>query len=397
LNEDDPKGVLGRLFGGWNRMRENALADIALGFTPAGVAADVQDAKRAIENRDAIGLGLAGVGFLPGGDIAKAVAKRLPRRVLEDAPQGTLSLKRILSGDVNAPSSGSAMSGSYDPSYPGRAAEYAAKQYDEAFARGIPMDPESVAKRRAEQFPLEGYHGTKVFTDTENVIGRDLMPQHPLVENRSFFAGVGESGQDVASSYNAFDLGDVVPVSIDPGRYIEVDALGNAYSSVPLESTIEALMKSGDLGEDEIVDLLIGAEPELWFDVVGSGRKNIDDRVDYLYRAMDPEFNRAFDEFRLPDELSADDLGNIAKLGGYDSAIIRNVLDKFEADSFLSGLEIPADEIVIPNPIGRVRHRSAVFDPEKKNLGNLFAGIAGASIGGSALARALQENRREEY
>lgn len=397
MNEEEDKGLLAKMFGGWNRLRENPVADIALGFTPAGVAADVQDAKRAIEDRDAIGLGLAGLGFLPGGDIAKAVAKRLPRRVLEDAPKGTLSLKRILSGDVNAPSSGSAMSGSYDPLYPGRAAEYAAKQYDEALARGIPMDPESVAKRRAEQFPLEGYHGTKVFTDTENVIGRDLMPEHPLVRNRSFFAGIGESGQDVASSYNAFDLGDVVPVSIDPGKYIEVDALGNAYSAVPLESTIGALLRSGELDEDKIVDLLIEAEPELWFDVAGGARKNIDDRVDYLYRAMDPEFERAFDEFRLPDELSADDIGNIAKLGGYDSAIIRNVLDKFEADSFLSGLEVPADEIVIPNPIGRVRHRSAVFDPEKKNLGNLFAGVAGATIGGGALARAMNQNRQEEY
>jgi len=92
LNEDDPKGLLKGLFGGWNRTRENALADIGLGFVPiAGTAADVQDAKRAIENRDLVGLGLAGVGFVPGvGDVVKGVGKGL-RRALGDLPAPRLN------------------------------------------------------------------------------------------------------------------------------------------------------------------------------------------------------------------------------------------------------------------------------------------------------------------
>lgn len=407
MNEDDKQGILSRMLGGWNRLRQNPIADVALGFTPAGLAADVQDASKAIRDRDALGLGLASLGFIPGvGDVAKGVAKaargadvarRLPREVLEDAPKGTLSLREVLTGGISKPPENMPISKFYDPQSVENISEYAAREYEGALSRGIPMDLESVASRRQAQFPLEGYHGTKVLADTENIAGRDLLEEHPLMRGRSFFAGVGEEGRDIASSYDAWGGGSVVPLAIDPGKALEVDALGNAYSSIPLESAIGPLLRAGDLSEDEIVDLLIEAEPELWFDVVGAGRKNIDDRVDYLYRATEPDFERAFDPFSAPDDLSTDDLGKIAKLAGYDSSVIRNVLDKYEADQFLSGIEKPGDIIVIPNPIGRIRHRSAVFDPERKNVGNIFAGAAGATIGGTALSRYLnRDNRREE-
>lgn len=74
--EDDPKGMLQSLLSGYRRIRENPLGDIAMGFTPAGVVADVEDAGRAIRDRDALGLMLAGAGFVPGiGDAAKNVGK----------------------------------------------------------------------------------------------------------------------------------------------------------------------------------------------------------------------------------------------------------------------------------------------------------------------------------
>jgi len=91
LNEDDPKGFLSRLFGGWNRARENPVADVALGFTPAGVAADVQDAARAIRDRDALGVALASAGFIPvAGDVVKGVGKGL-RRAVGDLPAPRLN------------------------------------------------------------------------------------------------------------------------------------------------------------------------------------------------------------------------------------------------------------------------------------------------------------------
>lgn len=108
--EDDPQGVLGRLFGSWNRLRENPVADIALGFTPAGVAADVQDASRAIGEGDLVGLGLAGVGMVPGvGDALKTVGKALRRRrtvasmfsgggTLEGAMEG---IENVLASEVD--------------------------------------------------------------------------------------------------------------------------------------------------------------------------------------------------------------------------------------------------------------------------------------------------------
>ena len=77
MNEDDDKeGLLARMFGAWNRVRENPAADVALGFTPAGVAADIQDAAEAVRARDALGLMLAGAGFIPGvGDVVKGAGK----------------------------------------------------------------------------------------------------------------------------------------------------------------------------------------------------------------------------------------------------------------------------------------------------------------------------------
>ena len=91
MNEDDPKGFLSRLFAGWNRARENPVADVALGFTPAGVAADVQDAAKAIRDRDALGVALASAGFIPGvGDVVKGVGKGL-RRAASDLPMDEAS------------------------------------------------------------------------------------------------------------------------------------------------------------------------------------------------------------------------------------------------------------------------------------------------------------------
>jgi len=80
--EEDAKGILSRIFSGWRKLRENPVSDIAMGFTPAGVVADVEDAGKAISNRDALGLMLAGAGFIPGvGDAAKAVGKAVRRSV----------------------------------------------------------------------------------------------------------------------------------------------------------------------------------------------------------------------------------------------------------------------------------------------------------------------------
>ena len=53
--------------------------EVALGFTPVGIALDIRDAGIAIRDRDAVGFGLAMIGFLPGGDIFKG------RKILNDA------------------------------------------------------------------------------------------------------------------------------------------------------------------------------------------------------------------------------------------------------------------------------------------------------------------------
>ena len=104
--EDDPKGMLQSLLSGYRRIRENPLGDIAMGFTPAGVVADVEDAGRAIRDRDLVGLGLAGIGFVPGvGDVAKGAGKAI-RRAVSDLPMdeaSRLARAREMGFDVNKP------------------------------------------------------------------------------------------------------------------------------------------------------------------------------------------------------------------------------------------------------------------------------------------------------
>lgn len=394
MNEDDPKGVLGRLFSGWNRMRENALADIALGFTPAGVAADVQDASRAIRDRDLVGLGLAGVGFLPGGDIAKAVAKRIPRRVLTGTPSGTLSLEDILAGRASR----------FDPETSGRIADYAARQYKEALERGIPMDAGSIARRRAEMFPVEGFHGAASPRNIERMVGSDLLSENP-VTGRSTFFEIGKEPRGVASSYSGLEK--EIPVAINPGRMLDIEGRGRLYSDIDAGDVMRSIYDTSDLTEDEIVDIILERRPFQWEDI-GGGRVS-KQRLQRLYDEFDPAFDpmRDFDPSVRPLSmaLDTDEIVEIAKDAGYDSAMMRDIRDNMglfdpdilDPDVVSGGMGDPGDVLSVFNPVGRVRHRSAVFDPEKKNLGNLFAGIAGASIGGSALARALQENRREEY
>lgn len=104
--EDDPKGLLQAILSGYRRIRENPVGDIAMGFTPAGVVADVEDAGRAIRDRDLVGLGLAGIGFVPGvGDVAKGAGKAI-RRAASDLPMdeaSRLARARELGFDVDRP------------------------------------------------------------------------------------------------------------------------------------------------------------------------------------------------------------------------------------------------------------------------------------------------------
>ncbi len=63
-----------------NSTMAKAAGEIALGFTPAGIALDVRDMSVAISNRDALGGALAGIGFLGGaGDAFKKGGQFLRR------------------------------------------------------------------------------------------------------------------------------------------------------------------------------------------------------------------------------------------------------------------------------------------------------------------------------
>ncbi len=69
--------------------------EVALGFTPVGVALDIRDAGIAIRDRDAVGFGLAMIGFLPGGDIFKG------RKILNDARKSVDEVEEFGGGISN--------------------------------------------------------------------------------------------------------------------------------------------------------------------------------------------------------------------------------------------------------------------------------------------------------
>lgn len=69
----------------WRAVRGNVLSDIALGMTPLGIAADVEDAAQAVSDRDPLGFALASLGAIPVvGDVAKRAAKGA-RKVAEES------------------------------------------------------------------------------------------------------------------------------------------------------------------------------------------------------------------------------------------------------------------------------------------------------------------------
>ena len=51
------------------------VGEVAIGFTPLGVVVDVIDLAKAVHSGDGTAIAVAAIGFIPGGDIAKAAYK----------------------------------------------------------------------------------------------------------------------------------------------------------------------------------------------------------------------------------------------------------------------------------------------------------------------------------
>lgn len=451
--EDDKQGLLSRMFGGWNRLRENPIADIALGFTPAGVAADVQDAARAIKDRDALGLGLAGLGFIPGvGDVAKNVAKaakgaeaaprvlRLtpvvgPQRIKSTPSTASSVNERILenirSGESERASLLSALG--EDTRYgfrPERTADPnlatlqsllearvqgvdprdVAREYIDAARRGVPLDPASIERRASEMFPVRAYHGTRNSEQTADALFNLQRPDLSGLsrENRvmrAFFTGINEGGQNLADQYRAVGkfameptAGTVLPLRVNPGRTLDFDARGALWTNMPVGEVIESLVDSGVAPED-ILDAIEQSRGIRAFDYFSGPYVSADQRQqfqDYLFESLGGRAPRTHNLEQAVD-LTTDDLATFADELGYDSTIIRDVVDTPDAPEELR-YRMPGfgnDVMVVHNPVGRVRHESAVFDPERIRDRNIFAGAAGATIGGTALSRFLNRDREE--
>lgn len=436
MNEDDDKqGILGRMFGAWNRVRENPVADIGLGFTPAGVVADVQDIGRSIRDRDPVGLGLASMGFIPvGGDAAKVIARRILGRGSKESPEVAKRVLGALEADVlQGPSAASAVNlGSQNPlsraanreiratSAPlanlqnilsGRVQDLSPNAVAEAYAsaarRGIPLDAESIARRRQELYPMQAFHGTKASTETERLANR--LVNEP---NMQLFGGIGKQGRTVADTYRMGGLGGgtVVPLAVNPGRVLDLDVGGRMWSDIPMEDVVRNLYEGG-MEPDDIIDAILSSEMSTAGMAANIDDIAMDELENFVYRAPEPDFDPQFEApQRLPTSMTTDEVAELAEMGGYDSTIIRDVQDQL----FGSGIDVDesspnygtiknmmtqrgsGDDIIIINrPAGRVRHESAVFDPEDTANRNIFASLA-ALLGGGAAARALSQNNREE-
>lgn len=389
MDEEERKSLLSRILSApkaaWDKARGNIVSDIALGLTPAGVVADTEDMYKAAREGNKLGVALAGLGFIPVvGDIPKLarkvspadLAKILPKRVTRAPTAGSVGVGDILSGRVGSGA---------EEAIGQNIANYAGDVYSRALEKGIPMEAANVAARRRQQFPLTGFHGTRSIYDSANLASRDLRPDMP----RSFFAAIGKTPEEIAdaerlaATYAIQESSNVFPLAINPGEVLDVDAANRMWSDIEMESVVQPMMEAG-MREADIVDILAEAQPEV---MSGLPEDLQDEFISHLRRVVDPGYIREIDPYVGPDILTTDDVAQIAKVAGYDSAIIRNVLDSMSPEI----TSAPGDIIAIPNPVGRVRHRSAVFDPKSARLGNIFSGTAGAMLGGSALNRALNE------
>jgi len=484
VNEDDKKGLLAKMFGGWNRTRENALADIGLGFVPiAGTAADVQDAKRAIENRDLVGLGLAGVGFVPGvGDAVKAAGKGLRRavsnlpmdeasrlararmfddledvqevlritpvrgpqnlkftpssaesvneRILENVARGGTERASLLSALEESTRYGARADRSVSPNLAslqslleGRVSgvdpRVVAREYIDAAKMGIPLDARSIERRAGEMFPLRAYHGTRQGIDTGetafNLRPTNLSPPRdpsglPEIDPKemmtAFFTGINRGGRELADEYRKLstslglsaDPGTVLPLRVNPGRTLDLDVGGSLFSHIQAADLASALNRSG-VDVEDILDAIADSDTML----AGQYERRLRDLApefqDYIFDAVEGTPGRYSDN--LYTRLETDEAAQIANSLGFDSTLFRDVIDTpgpgLSHESVVRMPGFGSDVLAVHDPAGRIRHESAVFNPEKLRSRNIFSGIAGATIGSAALARAMNQNRQEEY
>lgn len=199
MNEDEKQGLLARMFGAWNRVRENPVADVALGFTPAGVAADVQDAARAAKARDALGLMLAGAGFVPiGGDIVKGAGKALRRGIegVDDLPLAEMAQKTQRANTT--PTYEAALRALEDVGASGRGLDYGAGLGVGARKIGLeetfepfPREGFDPTYRMPEEIPSERF-GRLTSLNTLNVMPREMRDE--AVENIGRVIQPGGSG-----------------------------------------------------------------------------------------------------------------------------------------------------------------------------------------------------------
>jgi len=452
--EDDKQGALARMFGGWNRLRSNPLADIALGFTPAGVVADVQDMARAVRDRSPTGIALAGAGFLPFGDIAKPILRNLPGRSVERAaeeavaagvvpmieskglsgvanllsgrgPMGEAFLKRyrdlVSSGDrESAERLLDAANWSMNPDIAARQAREAnrvmadvslsgkeipilgvpemagidpdlAERYANRASRsGLSMAPEDVRARAEELFPVRLLHGAMAI-NAQDLSRRGLRP------DKDFFTAVDNPvGAEIAASYGGAK-GGVIPLRADPGDVFDLDAQGRAWANITPTSLVDAMYRSG-MQQEDIVDFLKRNQSlNMSFDLQDAP----EDLDRFLYELTDPysePSRELLEDIEKFSDYSTTDVAQMASDLGYDSTKIRNIKDRSWSfpgpEAMEEYADIPGDIMILRGENPRVRHEGAVFDPERINDRDIFAGLAGLFGVGTA-ARMMNQNREE--
>ena len=277
MNEDDKKGLLAKMFGGWNRLRENPVADVALGFTPAGVAADVQDASSAIRNRDLVGLGLAGVGFIPGvGDVVKGVGKGL-RRGVSNLPMdeaSRLARAREMGFDVDRPmyhgtsysfpefqvsEAGMMGPGVYVTNLPSEADYYAKKSAEfRNFAEGRPdvgANVVPVVVREGNLFDLDARDMWKAFGDPdsqEELVRRAREAGYIGARGSSPYSGSGQKAEGIVEYISMFDPKDVRSrfAAFDPAMRESANLLAGTAGAMIGGSAVARALKEENKREE---------------------------------------------------------------------------------------------------------------------------------------------------
>jgi hypothetical protein len=211
---------------------------------------------------------------------------------------------------------------------------------------GLGLGPNNTAAERAAAmgFDIPAYHGTSADIQAIRVGGQGKT------------SGAGAFFTDnpaLASTYSVADGGNVIPVLLKNGKYVEVEGKGANWNWLNDKTKMKAPKTSvPDVEGDALMSELLGVESAPTM----INRKEFTKSLGKVF----PE------EFRWNDAMSTDDIAQWANKQGYEGVNFNAVRDRGPNAIFNTPeASLPSNITAVFNP-DQIRSRFAAFDPFRK-------------------------------